>query len=1115
FGPLHCGPWPEPIRQAVVLPLMRPTQPEPAGFLIAGISPRLVFNDGYRGFLELLAGHIATATANARAYEEERRRAEALAELDRAKTAFFSNVSHEFRTPLTLMLGPIDDALRDPAAELPEAQRTRLELVRRNGLRLQRLVNTLLEFSRIEAGRARASYEPTNLAEFTAELAGVFRSACQRAGLELVVDCAQLSEPVFVDREMWEKIVLNLLSNAFKFTFEGRITVALRQVGRSVELRVQDTGTGIAEEEMPKLFERFYRVDNAQARTHEGSGIGLSLVLELVKLHGGAITADSQPRRGTTMIVTLPLGAEHLPAPLVRQAAQPAKSQAAEAYVEEALRWLPEGSDHRDDDGRLDAADAALPRWADGQRPRIIVADDNTDMRQYIVRLLATQFEVEAVADGEAALAAIRHRPAELILTDVMMPRLDGFGLLKAVRGDASIAHTPVIMLSARAGEESRVEGMQAGADGYLVKPFSARELVAMVAAHVNLGRVRREAEHALRRSEEHLRTVVDTTPACIKIVGCDGTLLDMNAAGLCMIGADTLDSVAGRSVYDVICPEHRDVYRLFNERICNGEKGTLEFDIIALNGLRRHMETHAAPIAGSDGQWQQLAISYDITERKRETMRWRTMAEALPNLLWTDLPNGQCDWLSVQWGKYTGIPEHELLGLNWLERVVHPDDRQRTLDCWNAACADTGLYDVEYRIRRYDGQYRWFKTRGVPLRDDQGRIIYWFGTCTDIEDVKQLEAALREADRRKNEFLATLAHELRNPLAPIRHGLQIMHLSQGTPELIEQTRAMMQRQLDQMVHLVDDLLDVSRVSRGIIELRKERVELARVLQHAIETSQPAIDQAAHELTVSLPQQPIFVEADTTRLAQVFANLLNNAAKYTERGGQLRLEVRHDDGHAVVTVKDNGMGIPPAMLPKVFQMFTQVNQNLNRSQGGLGIGLSIVKRLVEMHQGTIEAHSEGIGMGSDFVVRLPVLAPPAAPRRAEPASSNGSASRCRILVVDDNRDSASSLAMMLRLMGNTTQAAHDGLEALAMIPEFKPDVVLLDIGMPHLNGYETAQRIREQPWGKDLVLVALTGWGQDEDRRKSQAAGFDGHLTKPIEIATLQKLLASLLAAAK
>jgi PAS domain S-box-containing protein len=503
-GPMPSGPWPGSPQRALVLPLAQAGQEQLAGFLVAGISPRLAFDDDYRGFFGLLANHVAAAIADARAYEAERQRAEVLAELDRAKTAFFSNVSHEFRTPLTLMLGPVEDLLATPEGQVVPEHHEILTVVHRNGLRLQKLVNTLLDFSRIEAGRVEASYEATDLATVTADLASVFRSAIERAGLSLAVECPPLPDAVYVDRDMWEKIVLNLLSNAFKFTFAGEIAVSLCWGGDHVALRVRDTGTGIPAHEVPHLFERFHRVPNARARTYEGTGIGLALVQELVRLHGGEITVVSEVNVGTTFTVTIPTGTAHLPADRVGAARHLASTAlGADAYVEEALRWLP------DDPAGVTVSVAARTPPPPGSRTaapaRILLVDDNADMREYVRRLLSQHWEVVAVADGLKALEVVCERVPDLVLADVMMPGLDGFALLRALRADPRTATLPVILLSARAGEESRVEGLEAGADDYLVKPFSAKELLARVGAHLAMARLRREAEAALRASEEAL----------------------------------------------------------------------------------------------------------------------------------------------------------------------------------------------------------------------------------------------------------------------------------------------------------------------------------------------------------------------------------------------------------------------------------------------------------------------------------------------------------------------------------------------------------------------------------------------------------------------------------
>jgi PAS domain S-box-containing protein len=987
YGGLPCGVWPDPPQTALVLPVMQSGQDRLAGFLVAGISPRRALDDDYRGFLEMLAGHVATAVANARAYEEENKRAEALAELDRAKTAFFSNVSHEFRTPLTLILGPLEDLLAD-AGETPRPrQQERLEVARRNALRLQKLVNTLLDFSRIEAGRLQAFYEPLDLAAVTADLASNFRSACDKAGLALRVDCPPLAEPVYVDRDLWEKVILNLVSNAFKYTLRGEIEVTLRQVDRRAMLSVRDTGTGIPPDQVPLLFERFHRVAGARGRTQEGTGIGLALVKELVHLHGGEVRAESELGKGSIFTVAIPLGQSHLPADRIGAARPPAASAVgAAAYVEEALRWLP---------GSGAAPDTAHPSVA-GQRPRILLADDNADMRDYIARLLAGPYEVTAVADGRAAFQAAQQQAPDLILADVMMPGLDGFGLLQALRADPRTAVVPVLILSARAGEEARVEGLQAGADDYLTKPFGARELLARVQAHLALARRRQDAHEALRQSEERFRQLAENINEVFWMTDPETT----------------------RLLY--ISPAYERVWG----RSCQS-----------------------------------------LYEDPRSFMD-----------------------------------------------AIHPEDRERVrIDVLEKQSRGEQT-DKEYRVVRPDGSIRWVRDRAFPVKNAVGEFYRLVGIIDDFTARKEAEEALKDANRRKDEFLATLAHELRNPLAPIRNGAQVLRMKDLADPELREARDMIDRQVRQMVRLIDDLLDISRITLGKLQLRKERIELGAVLQSAVEASRPLIDTQGHELTVTVAHEPVILEADPIRLAQVFANLLNNAAKYTEKGGHIWLTAERQDSAVVVSVRDTGIGIAANHLPGLFEMFSQVAPALERSQGGLGIGLALVRGLVELHGGSTRARSAGPGRGSEFLVRLPVLDTPsrAGPEPGADGEQLRTGPKCRILVADDLRDSADSLALVLRLAGHDVRTAHNGLEAVQAAATFRPEVVLLDIGMPKMNGYEAARHIREQPWGKGVVLVALTGWGQEEDRRRSREAGFDQHLTKPVELDALQQLLAEL-----
>jgi signal transduction histidine kinase len=605
---LPSGAWDIPPTQAVVVPIRRQALDRAAGFLVVGINPYRHYDTAYAGFVELVAGQLAAGIANARAYEEERRRAEVLAELDRAKTAFFSNVSHEFRTPLTLMLGPVEDLLAHNG-ELPPDQRNTLQMVHRSGLRLQRLVNTLLDFSRLEAGRAQASFEPTDLAALTAELASTFRSAMERAGLGYSVECEALSRPVYVDREMWEKVVLNLLSNAFKYTLEGSVAIRLVERGARVELSVADTGVGIPQEELPHLFERFHRVDGTRGRTHEGTGIGLALVKELVGLHSGEVTVASRLTEGSTFTVSLPFGVDHLPSERLG-ATRTARSTAlhADTYVEEALRWLPE-------------LPAAVPEEYEAPQPtghsRVLLADDNADMRDYVRRLLAARYQVEAVANGAEALTAALASPPDLVVTDVMMPVLDGFGLLQALRSNERTKTVPILLLSARAGEESRLEGLSAGADDYLVKPFTARELMARVEAHLSLARMRRDAEQARRLSEVRLGLALETThmvawewdPRKDKVFAMG----DLRS----IFGTEPRSSAEGFRLVD---PHDLPEHRARVEKVAR-EGGTYhaEFRIVrADTGRTSWLEDRATGIVDEDGRVERVVgVIVDVTERK------------------------------------------------------------------------------------------------------------------------------------------------------------------------------------------------------------------------------------------------------------------------------------------------------------------------------------------------------------------------------------------------------------------------------------------------------------------------------------------------------------------
>jgi PAS domain S-box-containing protein len=461
-------------------------------------------------------------------------------------------------------------------------------------------------------------------------------------------------------------------------------------------------------------------------------------------------------------------------------------------------------------------------------------------------------------------------------------------------------------------------------------------------------------------------------------------------------------------------------------------------------------------------------------------------------------------------WGRTPSLGEEKWCGSSHMR---HADGSEIPKEAGPMALAvknGIALENMEILVERNDGTTRFVSAQPRPIFDEERRVVGGITLLADITDRKAAENAVKESDKRKDEFLGVLAHELRNPLAPLRTGLQLIRLAPNDTNTVENALEVMDRQLQQMVRLIDDLLDVSRISRGKIELHREPVEITSVLKSALEASQPLIEAAGHELNVFTPSEEVFVDADVTRLAQVFSNLLSNAAKYTPKGGHLTLEVTPTRDQIKVSLKDDGVGIPSQMLSKVFDMFTQVDASLDRSQGGLGIGLTLVKSLVEMHNGTVEARSKGRGHGTEFVVTLPRSAASVESAPATKTRKRSQPAGHRILIVDDNKDAALSMEMMLRLAGHETRMAHDGVQTLRVATEFRPNLILLDLGMPKLNGYDTCRILRAQPWGKDVTIAAVTGWGQGDDRERSKAAGFDHHLVKPVDSAAIQRIIKNL-----
>ncbi|MFY2558308.1 ATP-binding protein [Corallococcus terminator] len=850
LGPLPGGPWPEATTTVLVLPMPRPGHARPLGFLVLGVSPRRALDEAYRRFLELVASGVTTAVSTARAREEERRRTEALAELDRAKTTFFSNVSHEFRTPLTLMLGPVEDGLQDSEEPLGPSQRQRQETVHRNGLRLLKLVNTLLDFSRIEAGRARAAFAPTDLGALTSDLASAFRSMVERSGMKLVVSCQPMSEPIWVDRELWEKVILNLLSNAFKFTFAGEIRVACAAHDDGVEVSVTDTGTGIPEAELPRVFERFHRVQGARGRSYEGSGIGLALVQELVKLHGGSLTVRSTEGEGSTFTVRLPRGNAHLPADHLTTEGPPHHTSLP-AFVSEAEAWLgaQQPSATEDTSALLD-----VPRPSQAGA-RVLLVDDNADMRDYVQRLLGGRYTVETAANGHDALEQVRARRPDLVLSDVMMPGVDGFGLLRALRESPSTADIPVILLSARAGEEATVEGLEAGANDYLVKPFSARELLARVEGNLAVSRAREE-QRQVEQSRQALAVVVEQSSDAIGIADTEGRVTYLNEAGQRMMGVTGMEAVRRTALLDYFPEEEHPFIR-----------DTL-------------LRTVAA-----QGRWA-----------------------------------GELLVRNLQTGARVPV-----------------------------------LYTVSTLTHARTGQ-----PVGIAV------------VAHELSEQKRQEAEARRRAEFEQQLIGIVSHDLRNPLSAIQLGASVLARREDLNERTLRSVLRIQASAERAVRMTHDLLDLTQVRLGGgLPIHRRPVDLHELTQQVID-----------ELQMSHSERRFRVESDgdaagewdPDRIAQMLGNLVGNALQYSPGDSRVTVRVHGEASRVMLCVHNEGPPIPDDAKERLFRPLQRARTGDSNAGRSIGLGLFIVKHIVESHGGTVDVTSRE-GQGTTFIAWLPRLPP--------------------------------------------------------------------------------------------------------------------------------------------
>jgi PAS domain S-box-containing protein len=940
-------------------------------------------------------GNVVFITAEGRDITEKKaqereiaRQREELAKLDVLKTQFFTNISHEFRTPLTLMLGPLEDALANAHGILPMGAAADLSTSHRNALRLLKLVNTMLDFSRIEAGRAQASYQPTDLGALTADLASNFRSLCEKAGLRLIIDCPPLSlsddahEAAYVDRDMWEKIVLNLVSNAFKFTLQGEIAVRLETREGRARLTVRDTGVGIPSAELPHIFERFHRIEHNRGRTHEGTGIGLALVQELVKLHGGAITAESTIGEGSTFTVTVPLGHAHLDPDRIGGVPSLASTAVGyAAFVEEAFRWLPDDQAPELNDPRFAVEQlpgAAEPRT---EKPRILWADDNADMRAYVSRLLSSRFDVEAVCDGAAALDAARAHPPDLVLSDVMMPKLDGFGLLRALRADPSLREIPIILLSARAGEESRIEGMEAGADDYLVKPFSARELMARVETHLTVSRMRREAKMSLRESEDRFRKLADTAPAILWITEPDASCSFVSRGWYDYTGQSS-KAALGFGWLAAVHPEDRDDTKLIIlEAAGKREEFSLDFRLRRADGEFRWALTCGRPRFSANGAFAgYIGSVIDVHDRK-ETALASSLLSAIVESSDDAIISKDLNGVITSWNegaaRLFGYSAVEAIGQS-IAILIPPDRLDEEPEILARLRRGERVDHFETIRMRKDGSRLHISLTISPVKDGGGRIIGASKVARDItahvrqeEALQAANAALRRANADLQQFADSASHDLQEPLRMVAAYSELLKKRFGGQlgpigdEYIGYTVQGAMR----MESLLRDLRMYTQVSTSEQE-PAEDVDAGAVLEVALNNLEVLIRDSGASITRgALPRVRMY----QFQLEQLFQNLVANAIRY--RGNEApRISIGAEEQDAErgkqwrFFVQDNGIGIDSQFQEQIFGIFKRLHSK--DDYPGTGMGLAICQRIVERAGGRIWVESQP-GKGSTFYFTVP------------------------------------------------------------------------------------------------------------------------------------------------
>ncbi|MEO6283525.1 MAG: ATP-binding protein [Dyadobacter sp.] len=983
---LPQGAWDVAPRNFLDVPIKSANKKYPLAVLTVALNPYRKFDDAYRNFIQLIADQISLGVNNALAYEEERMRAKALEELDKAKTLFFTNISHEFRTPLMLILGPLEELLNKTGINLSLLEKQNLEVTHRNALRLLKLVNTLLDFSRIESGRNEARFVSTEISAFTKNLASNFRSVIEKADLQLKLNVEQISEPVYVDRQMWEKIVFNLLSNAFKYTLEGTITLTLTSQNGQLVLSVEDTGVGIPQKELPRMFDRFHRVQNTAGRTYEGTGIGLSLIKELVLLHQGTIEVQSMEGKGSIFTVAIPFGKEHLPSAQVHTDQTDFEDIISNVFVEEASTLLEIGNDDLDQNNHFLVSDGA-------GRELVLVVDDNADMRQHIKSLLGTKYDIITASNGLDALPKIAAYKPSLILSDIMMPEMDGIELLRHVKEGEETARIPVILITARAGEESKIEGYEIGADDYLVKPFSTNELLARIKAQIRIAKARKQVE-------QRLQGFLMQMPAAVSVVeGPTYRFTLVNSMFQKLAGKTSAELIG--STIEQSFPElsGQELMQMYDEVYRSGKPVTryeLPISWRYENKIRTgYFDMVIYPIKDEKEELTELLLhavesTGQVLARKNieeSEKKFRTLTETLPQLVWMTDENGVQLFASRRWTEYTGIvPTDED---SWM-KIVYESDIQNIVLAWGKSLKTGETYRVEVRLKNKKGEYRWHSGRGEPIRNEAGDIINWIGAFTDIHDqriftdqlerkVEQRTEDLVKANKELESFNYIASHDLQEPLRKIQTFINLIEKNSNDTEAVQRYYHKIYASAQRMSDLIQSVLSYSRLAKTGEEYTD--TDLNKILNDIKIDFELLL--AEKDATITSDDLPV-IRANGFQINQLFSNLISNSLKFSKNKPHIHIAAELTTARDItvsnavdpserfvrLTFSDNGIGFEQEFSEKIFSLFQRLHGKHEYS--GTGIGLSIVKKIVEQHDGFIVAESKP-GEGAVFNIWLPVL----------------------------------------------------------------------------------------------------------------------------------------------